>query len=243
MSFNLHNLGSDFPFSHLLTVEKETPRVCAKSFWLSRLLRRIDFIVSAKFKEVVPPMQFYSNNIANALHYCKILLKKVRLCRIKQYTIPLHSYHLAETHYTTRQHLTKRNKQVKPLPVPMIGIGRGFEQRVQHPEVVELSFQKVLKFSQFFRFAGHCILKNAVLSTGCYPSMGQNMGQTVFCKIAEIYFELFDPQNARKSPEILRFQDFLWLRRQDSNLRPPGYEPDELPTALLRDIQVHFSSA
>ena len=33
-----------------------------------------------------------------------------------------------------------------------------------------------------------------------------------------------------------RYLASYWLRRPDSNRRPLGYEPNELPTAPLRDV-------
>ena len=49
----------------------------------------------------------------------------------------------------TLRYLTKRNKQVKPLPVPVISIGRGFEHRVDNRSVVENSFENFENFSVF----------------------------------------------------------------------------------------------
>ena len=43
--------------------------------------------------------------------------------------------------------------------------------------------------------------------------MGQNMGQEVLCNKFKVLFELQYAESGRKSPEIVRFQDFLWRER------------------------------
>ena len=43
-------------------------------------------------------------------------------------------------------------------------------------------------------------------------------------------------QKMQKKSGNLAVSGQIWLRGKDLNQRPPGYEPDELPTALPRDI-------
>ena len=69
-----------------------------------------------------------------------------------------------------------------------IGIGRGFEHRVENRSVAEKFFSKVLKISRIFRFGGHCILKNSALSTVNYRDMGHGMGQRISLKIRPNHF-------------------------------------------------------
>ena len=50
------------------------------------------------------------------------------------------------------------------------------------------------------------------------------------------HFEYQNPKGKKVDVTKISYIHPIWLRRLDLNQRPSGYEPDELPTAPLRDI-------
>ena len=68
---------------------------------------------------------------------------------------------------------------------------------------------------------------------------GKSAGRARFGVILGSNSKIFKigSESKRKSTLKPTFQRACWLRGQDLNLRPPGYEPDELPSALPRDMK------
>ena len=108
--------------------------------------------------------------------------------------------------------------------MPVVGIGRGFEHRAHHQKVIKKFFSKSFENLSVFPIwwtlnSEKCHLVHWVLFY-----YGSEYGSNAFTENRRNLFLTFQAVKRKKSQEIMRFQYFLQLQRQDSNLRPPGYE-------------------
>jgi len=104
-----------------------------------------------------PPVIGIFGNLSTAFFHN---LYSARSISCQSYAKPLTGLRfLINTSYPTK-------KTEKPLPVPGIGIGRGFEHREENRSVAEKIFSKVSQISQILRISGRCIPKKLTFPLG-----------------------------------------------------------------------------